>query len=393
MTSGKHIAFFTAPSHGHVYPMLGIVEELAGRGHRVSYATTTDFAGAVGAAGAHPVLYASTMPSPGDRSRRWPETITESMTLFLSEAAATLPALREAFAADRPDVVAVDDLAGAGAVLAAAWGVPVVQIWPFFAANAHWSLPQHAPAAQRPKPAAMFRYGTDLTALLRSAGLRTSVPQYFASRPTGGVVLLPRAFQFRGETFGPEFSFVGPCLGSRGFQGEAAPAAADRPTLLISLGTSFNDRPEFYAMCLEAFAGEPWHVVMAVGDRIRREQLPPVPDNIEVHARVPQLAVLARAGAFITHAGMGSIMEGLAHGVPLIAIPQVFEQEVNTERLTGLGLGVSLRRDAITAEGLRDAVRRADGAEVRAAVGRMRAQVQAGGGAPAAADVIEKIAG
>src|SRR6185369_18456 len=111
------------PSHGHVYPMLGIVEELARRGHRVSYATTADFAGAVTAAGATPVRYASTMP-----------------------------ALREAFAADRPDVVAVDDLAGAGAVLAAAWGIPVVQIWPFFAANAHWSLPQHAPAAQRPKP-------------------------------------------------------------------------------------------------------------------------------------------------------------------------------------------------------------------------------------------------
>jgi MGT family glycosyltransferase len=387
-----HVAFFTAPSHGHVYPMLGIVGELAGRGHRVSYATTEDFAGAVEAAGARAVRYRSTMPSPGDRDRKWPETIAESMTLFLREAAATLPALRDAFAADRPDVVAVDDLAGAGAILAAARGIPVVQVWPFFAANAHWSLPGHAPPAQRPKPAAMFRYGAELTALLRSAGLRMPVPEYFASRPAGGVVLLPRAFQFRGETFGPEFSFVGPCLGARGFQGGTA-VPADRPTLLISLGTSFNDRPEFYRTCLSAFAGGPWHVVMAVGDRIRREDLPPVPGNIEVHARVPQLAVLARATAFITHAGMGSVMEGLYHGVPLIAIPQVFEQEVNAERLTGLGLGVTLRRDAITAEALLDAVRRVGGAAVRAAVRRMSGEVRAGGGAPAAAGIIEKIAG
>jgi MGT family glycosyltransferase len=371
--------------------MLGIVAELTGRGHRVSYATTPDFAGEVGAVGARPVLYQSTMPSPGDRERRWPESIGESMTLFLTEAAATLTPLREAFATDRPDIVAVDDLAGAGAILAAAWGIPVVQIWPFFAANAHWSLPQHAPAEQRPKPAAMVRYGATLTALLRTAGLRMSVPEYFASRPTGGVVLLPRAFQFRGETFGPDFTFVGPCLRPRALQGEATPAATDRPTLLISLGTSFNDRPDFYRTCLSAFADQPWHVVMAIGDRIGREQLPPIPDNVEVHARVPQLAVLARAGAFITHAGMGSVMEGLYHGVPLIAIPQVFEQEVNAERLTGLGLGVTLGRDAIGAADLLDAVRRVDRAEVRAAVGRMRGEVRSGGGARAAADVIENL--
>jgi UDP:flavonoid glycosyltransferase YjiC (YdhE family) len=51
-----HIAFFAAPSPGHVYPTLGIVAELTRRGHRVSYSITERLQEAVVEAGAHPVL-------------------------------------------------------------------------------------------------------------------------------------------------------------------------------------------------------------------------------------------------------------------------------------------------------------------------------------------------
>ncbi|WP_207918986.1 hypothetical protein [Saccharopolyspora karakumensis] len=38
-----HVLFVSIPAHGHINPGLGLVAELAGRGHRVSYATTDEF--------------------------------------------------------------------------------------------------------------------------------------------------------------------------------------------------------------------------------------------------------------------------------------------------------------------------------------------------------------
>ena len=40
----KHIAFVLEHAYGHLMPTLGIAMELIRRGHRVSYATTADFA-------------------------------------------------------------------------------------------------------------------------------------------------------------------------------------------------------------------------------------------------------------------------------------------------------------------------------------------------------------
>jgi UDP:flavonoid glycosyltransferase YjiC (YdhE family) len=65
--------------------------------------------------------------------------------------------------------------------------------------------------------------------------------------------------------------------------------------------------------------------VLAVGG-VDPAALGPIPPNVEVHAHVPQLAVLRRARVFVTPAGMGSTMESLYFGVPMVAVPQMAEQ-------------------------------------------------------------------
>ena len=61
-----HVAFSIAPYAGHINPSLAVVAELARRGHRVSYATTEQFAADVRAAGAEPVLHQTTLGRPAD---------------------------------------------------------------------------------------------------------------------------------------------------------------------------------------------------------------------------------------------------------------------------------------------------------------------------------------
>jgi MGT family glycosyltransferase len=206
------------------------------------------------------------------------------------------------------------------------------------------------------------------------------------------LVTLPRAFQYAGDTFTDRYEFVGPLLSERGYQGGWEPSG-DLPVVLVSLGTAYNDRPEFYRTVLRSAADRPWQVVLAIGG-VDPEVLGAVPPNVEVHRQVPQLAVLRHARAFVTHAGMGGTMEGLHFEVPMVAIPQMAEQRANADRIAELGLGTVLQPDRVTADTLWNAVDDVAGDEhIRERLAWMRREMAATGGAPAAADSVERILG
>ncbi|SES39141.1 glycosyltransferase, MGT family [Streptomyces sp. yr375] len=380
-----HIAVFNVPMHGHVNPTLGVVEELVRRGHRVSYAVTEDFAHQVKAAGAEPVLY----PDPGDGSDA-PEDMGEGFARVVRVALASLPALSQAYdsgdGGDRPDLVVCDIYGFAGLLLGARWQVPTVVASPTHLAY-DGIVPEFFGVPGLPQvqgfgelAAAFAEHGVD------AARIHELV------RPEHAVAFFPRAFQRRADTVeARRVAYVGPALADRSYQGSWQPPRPDLPVLLVSLGSQFTRRPEFYRSCVQAFAELPWHVVMSVGHAVPPELLGPLPGNVEVHAHVPQLAVLAHANAFVTHAGMGGTMEALYYGVPLVAVPQMAEQRVNAARIEQLRIGVHLPRETVTPEALREAVLRVSSdREIRAGVSAMRREIVAAGGAGAAADLIEQ---
>ncbi len=54
---------------------------------------------------------------------------------------------------------------------------------------------------------------------------------------------------------------------------------------------------------------------------------------------VPFSRVVPRSAAFVTHGGIGSVAQGLAAGVPQVAVPMGFDQVDNGSRLEDLGAG------------------------------------------------------
>ncbi|GDY54684.1 hypothetical protein SVIO_053070 [Streptomyces violaceusniger] len=161
--------------------------------------------------------------------------------------------------------------------------------------------------------------------------------------------------------------------------------------LLVSLGSAYTRQAAFYRECVAAFGDLPgWHVVLQIGKYVDPGELGEIPANVEVHNWVPQLAILERADAFITHAGMGGSSEGLYCGVPMIAVPQGAEQPMNADRLVELGVARRLDMADATAGALRAALTEltAD-AEVARRVARLRDEVRAEGGTARAADLIE----
>ncbi|MFF4573134.1 macrolide family glycosyltransferase [Streptomyces sp. NPDC001410] len=376
----RHVAVFNVPMPGHVIPTLAVVRELVARGHRVSYAVTAQFADDVRAAGATPVLYEA--PDAGEA----PEDMVVGVTGAVVVNVAALPQLEAGFGADVPDVVLSDVYAWAGPLLAARWGVPTVQLAP-----THIPYDGVVQDFYGLEDIAQIPGFPQLAQALEEFGVPGGV-HALTLAPPKTIAFFPRSFQRRAQTVrAGEAHWVGPAIGDRSFQGRWLRPEGDKPVLYVSLGSQFNRRPDFYRSCIEAFRGLGWHVVMSVGAEVAATGLGPLEDGFEVHARVPQLDVLAAASVFVTHGGMGSLMEAFSLGVPVVVVPQMAEQRVNAGQVEELGVGRHLPREQATAETLRDAVRTVmDDPQITDAVARLRRDISTAGGAPAAADIIEK---
>ncbi len=350
-----HIAVVSIPFPGHVNPSIEVVRELAARGHRVTYANDPSYAAVVEAAGAEFKPYRSTLTNGNDGSGG--DTI-DQLTLFLDDAVAMLPQLREAYDNDRPDLF-LYDIAGAPArLLAEQWGIPAVQLSPTFVAWDGYEqemAPMVAAMRADPRGAAYYRRFEQWLVDNKSSVTDSLA---FQGRPERALVLIPRVMQPHADRVDDSvYTFAGPILGDRAEQGSWARPAEAENVLLISLGSAFTEHPDFYRHSVRAFGDLPgWHVVLQIGRRVDPAELGELPGNIEVHPWVPQLEILRQAQAFITHGGMGGSAEGLHCGTPMLVAPQAVDQFGNAERLVELGVARRIDTGEITAEELRSAL-------------------------------------
>jgi len=390
MSRPAHIAVFSVPAHGHVNPSLPLVRELVRRGHRVTYANGAAFAPMIAATGATPVVYASRLPR-STSADEWPQDVVAGRQLFLDEAIQALPQLRAAYASDAPDLVLHDITGWPARILAHEWGVPDVQLWPNLVPwDSYEEDNAEAIAAMRALPG-YAEHERQFAAWLAEHGLgHMSVDDYVAV-PEHGLVLIPRALQPFAHRVDARYRFVGPLIEPRETEDVWHPPD-DGPVLLVSLGSAYTDQPALYREVLRAFGDTDWRVVVNIGRTVDPAALAPVPENIELHPFVPQLAVLDRAAAFVTHAGAGSSSEALWFGVPMVAIPQAVDQFGNADLLVSHGVARRLDRDEVTAEALREAVHHvAHDQHIRARADALRAEVRSEGGAGTAADAVEAL--
>lgn len=354
-----HIAIFLTPERGHVLPVLGMIAELVRRGHRVSCPVPAQFTAAVTESGANAIPCTTTLPP------ELPGSLYDAARLALTEAESALPQLQDRFRDDRPDVVLWDIAAWAGGVIARRLGVPHLLLDSFLTSNAHWSLGAAVlPARTFDREAIGF-----FTSVQNFLGC--SLPEFVAGAHRR-IALFPREFQPEGDTFDERFVFTGPALTERTFQGTWEPPDG-KPVVLATTGTQ---------ICADAARGMPWHLVTK--GKIRTSA-----PNVEVHDEVPQLAVLRHASVFITRGGISGVMEALHHGVPMIVVPHMTDQQLNGQRVEELGLGVLL--DTVTEESVRSLVDQlTSDSSIAARVKDMQRMIQRAGGSTAAADVVEE---
>ncbi|MEU5304235.1 macrolide family glycosyltransferase [Streptomyces noursei] len=388
-----HFAFVVQPLYGHVNPTLPLVEELVRRGHRVSFATGHELVPLVERAGAEGVGLPTKMPEmPSSRDDFTTERFAEIARGITQDARDYFPMLNEHFERDRPDAVCYDWLTFTGQMLVDTIGVPGISLIPIFAANENYSMTAELIGDVPADIAAvMDQIEQERAAFAADHGVTASLDTLNGKHVAAlNLVFMPREFQLSEHTFDDRFRFLGPMLPSGETHDDWTPQHTDRPVLYISMGTLFNRDESFYKLCFEAFGDSRWQVAMSIGQRTAVSDLGDIPANFDVRQRFPQLSVLRQADAHISHAGMNSVMESLAHGVPMVALPQMAEQVGNASQSQELGLAYRLDPDDLTPERLRDAVERivADG-KVHTNLDAMRRVISNCGGAIAGADAIE----
>jgi MGT family glycosyltransferase len=149
-------------------------------------------------------------------------------------------------------------------------------------------------------------------------------------------------------------SYVGPVLEDAGPDAGWAPPVGEEPLVAVSLGTTPMDEAPVLQRVLDASAGLPVRVVATVGGHLDPASFP-APPNASVVPCVRHAAVLPHAGALVTHAGLGSVLAALAHGVPMVCLPLGREQPANATAVARVGAGHVLEPDAAP-DVVRDAI-------------------------------------
>ncbi|KAF1680782.1 MULTISPECIES: macrolide family glycosyltransferase [Bacillus] len=378
-----HISIINIPAYGHVNPTLALVEKLCEKGHRVTYATTEEFAPSIQKAGGEALIYQTSLNLDPKQIRETMEK-NETTLNILKESLSILPQLEDVYQDDQPDLIIYDFIALAGKLFADKLHVPVIKLYSTYGQNESFQLGSEEMLKKIKEAEAEF------TAYLEQEQLPLVSFEQMAVPEDLNIVFMPKSFQIKNETFDDRFCFVGPSLGKRTAEESLSIKKADRPLMLISLGTAFNAWPEFYKMCIEAFRDSSWQVIMSVGTSIDPESLGDIPAHFTIRQSVPQLEVLAEADLFISHGGMNSTMEAMNAGVPLVVIPQMFEQELTAKNVKELGLGVYLPKEEVTVSRLQKAAKDVSSdREVLSRVKEMQKDVKEAGGAERAAVAIE----
>jgi MGT family glycosyltransferase len=123
------------------------------------------------------------------------------------------------------------------------------------------------------------------------------------------------------------------------------PGDDERPLVVISFSSTFQDQMGVIQNSIDALQDLPVRGLVTLGLAIEDEQFS-LPDNVKVANSVPHSAIFPLASLVITHAGHGTIMKALAHGLPLIALPMGRDQDDNAAKVALHGCGIQLKRNA-----------------------------------------------
>jgi UDP:flavonoid glycosyltransferase YjiC (YdhE family) len=331
----------TTPGRGHYHPMLPLAQAIADRGHDLLWVASAEVCERLRGQGfeAHAAGLAEGVTS-ADMIERFPELLTMAESerpnfafskIFGTPSAA--PMLEELLPVARewnPDLLVCEQLELAGPIAAALLGVPNV-----------------THGLGHPLPEMLLAcVGEEMTALWREQGLQ--VPDHAGTYEHLYLDIYPD----------PLKTFPSPHIASsfpvRPYApGPAAKDPSRRPLVYVTFGTVFNKDLTTIGTVVEGVRQLDVDVLVTLGPGADPATLGAQPHNVDVRDYVPQEETLARAAAVVSHAGSGTFLAALAHGLPQLTVPQNADQFLNSHAGAKAGVAREIAPGEVTAARVR----------------------------------------
>lgn len=343
------------PGHGHFNPMLALAQALRRGGHEVAFSTAADYCRHIEETGfpAYPSGLSLADQIATARARYPAHDALTAMDRFeqfvprmLAGVAAPARAggVARAVADWQPDVLIHDETEMAGPVVAAAAGIP----WADQSVGILRPLSMARLAGETLEPLCE-EYGVDVgphAGLFRFLYLDVAPPS-MQSAEIGEVDV---AHPVQNAIIDP------------GAEGAALPDWArslppERPVVYASLGTVFNARARaVFDAVLEGLREEPVSLILTVGTDNDPAAFGPQPEHVHVERFIPQSMLLPYCDAVVNQGGT-AILAILAHGLPVLVLPQGANQFHNAAACVAAGVGRRLLPAEVTPASVRDEVR------------------------------------
>lgn len=376
----QRFLFLTWPGAGNQSPAIGVAAELRDRGHSVAFGGYAAQRGRFAEAGYE------FLELPGAQ-RLWPRRPPDWMSVLVDVVWACrahggdLDTIR----AGRPhDLLVVDCLMYGALAAAEARSLPAAV------------LVHSSPGALTPPGGGMEQLALGAVNALRAGeGLAGLGRLWDAWRPFPTFCTTVRELDPLATDVPAEFTFVGPVPEPAAPSGWTPPWPADdeRPLIAASFSTgpAWEQRSRI-SRTLRALGGGAYRVLVttAVADVAGLD----VPAAATLVPHVPHAEVLGGAAVLITHGGHGTVAAGLAHGVPMVFLPNpAADQPALAAQVAEHGAGIALDGENATAAQIRAAVGSllAD-PEYRVAAARLGSVINTAPGAAGAADLLESLA-
>jgi UDP:flavonoid glycosyltransferase YjiC (YdhE family) len=379
------ILFTSMPAHSHITPSLPLVEAAVRAGHDVLYATGPDALRYVEDAGIKAIPAGLT----------WAEALRRYTDAYPAETLAELDSVARLSHLGLHCMIEITAPAMAEELL------PIARDWkPDLIVSTFVEISGELVAALTGVPHAAHGFGAPKTGTGAFAPFRPAIAQLHARwgvAPARTAAYLespyldiwPSALRLRADSwYYPTMWAIRP--------ENMLPVSMPRPEVLSGLpyertayvtsGTTYNTTPGVLETLVEALSDEPVNLVVTVGKDGDPDRFGPRPDHVRIEHFIPQAALLPHCDMVVCHAGAGTILGALAHGLPLVMTPFATDQHELAESVESGGAGIAC---APTAEAVREAFRQvsADPSYRAAAIG-ISEQIHA---MPAPDEIVEKL--
>jgi len=405
-----HFALIAPPLTGHYKPMATLAAELVSRGHKATFVHQAD---------AEPVARRwggdfHALDARGDTIESWTRPMAKIRGLaglggtITDMARQTDLICRQAPAALREigaDAVLADQLEAGGGLVAEHLGLPWISVASALPINREPGIPPPYvgwaydssdrgrwwnEGAYRISDLLMRRVGDVVEHHSRAFGLKPRWRIEDCFSPRLQVAQAVAGIDFPRQELPSSFHYLGP------FRSEAEepfdlPAGLKKaPLVYCSLGTLQGSRFALFRNIAAACADLGLNLILTHGGKLGPDEAAALPGAPMVYDFVPQEAVLAHADLVVSHAGFNTVMDALAVGLPMVAVPIAFEQPAIAARLTRSGVAEVVTRRGASRKALGEAIEKVLGEpSYRARAQEIQREIAVAGGVRRAADLVE----